>query len=172
MRRKLWIALGVVLFGGVAAGLLLPAIFASRVSTYRPRCRTNLKLIGYAAHLYAYDHDGSFPPTLEGLVPEYLPPNKRRSEFHPLGCPSTPDPGSPGYEYVAGLRSDDAAELVVAYDKDGNHEGGRWELFVDTNVEWFGKQREGEFQAALARTREYLKVKRNDRPAGKRLNGR
>jgi hypothetical protein len=157
MRRGFWIALGVVVVVGLAAGLLLPAICATRESSYHPRCRTNLKLIGYGVHLYADDHDGRFPPSLQELVPEYLPLNRRRPEFHPLGCPSTPDPGRPGYEYVEGLRPGDPAGLVVAYDREGNHEEGRRVLFVAGNVEWFGKQREDEFQAALAKTREHVK---------------
>jgi len=162
MRRKLWIALGVVLLVGVLAGLLLPAICATRESSCHPRCRSHLRLIGYGIHLYADDHDGRFPPSLHELVPEYLPLNKRRPRFHPLGCPSTPDPGSPGYEYVAALRADDPAGLVVARDRAGNHEGGRWVLFVGGNVEWM---KEDKFRAALARTREYLDARSDVRPA-------
>ncbi|MHC4505494.1 MAG: hypothetical protein ACYTFI_19490 [Planctomycetota bacterium] len=172
MRRKLWIGLGVVLLVGVLAGLLLPALQpASEHHGPRSRCRSNLKQIGYGCHLYAIDHDEKFPPGFGHLYPDFLSDSKvflcrmakRATAIEDDGSVPLAD-YSPGmfterhtdYAYVPGLRADDPKHLVVAYSREGNHEGGRWALFIGTNVEWMN---EDEFQAALAKTREYLKAK-------------
>ena len=179
MRRKLWIALGVVLFVGVAAGLILPALRSAREMGTPARCPSMLKQIGYGCHLYAIDHDERFPPSLGHLYPGLI------SDGKVFLCPSAKTAVAleedlaaaalreyrpamfmerhTDYVYVAGLRADDPKHLVVAHDKAGNHEGHRNVLFVGSNVEWM---KDDKFQAALARTREYLKAKETGNVAG------
>ncbi|MHC4253890.1 MAG: hypothetical protein ACYS9X_32655 [Planctomycetota bacterium] len=167
MRRKLLISVGVVLFLGVLTGLLLPAFFAARESSCRPRCRNVLRNIGLALHVWAGDHDDNFPPALGALFPDYLRPDERRRDFPPLACPNAPESLAIGYEYVPGLTQEDGS-LVLAYDKGGNHESGRHVLFVSGDVRWMT---ESDFRTALARTREYLDRRKADRNADARRGG-
>ena len=179
MRRKLWIALGVVLLVGVLAGILLPGLQpASDQCGPRWRCRWNLKQIGYGCHLCAIEHDEKFPPGLGHLYGDLITDGKlflcpmadnaiaiEDDSSVPLAS-YTPDMFTErhtDYEYVAGLSPSDPPDLVLAYDRAGNHDGGRNVLFVGNNVEWM---KEDDFQAALAKTREYLKVKESGRPVG------
>ena len=174
MRRKIWIALGLALVVGVAAHFLLPALAPfPRPRAKRTRCASSLKQIGYGCHLYACDHDEEFPPGLGELYPNYISdgvvfvcPMARNavSLEHDLGValreyePAMFKEKHADYTYVAGLAADGPKDLVIAYDRDGNHDGGRNALFVGSNVEWM---KEDDFQTALAKTQEYLKA-RND----------
>ncbi len=172
MRRKLLIVLGVVTVVGVAAGLIIPAIAASRERPHNYwRCPSNLKQIGYGCHLYSSDFEGAFPPSLGHLYLEFI------SDGRVFLCRSadraSPIEHAPGfslegytpemltdthtdYVYVAGLADSDPEDLVVAYDREGNHPDGRNVLFVGSNVEWMT---EAAFQAALGKTREHLAAK-------------
>ncbi len=173
MRRRLWIAVGaaVVLLGAGTFYLMLPE-YAGEPA--RPaRCRSNLKYIGMSFRLYARDHGDSFPPVLGHLYPD--PIEDGNIFWCPSGGRATPiteadlhegardasdvfGEHNSDYDYVSGLsRANDPPGLVLAHDKDGNHEGGRNVLFIGGNVEWM---KEEEFQAALAKTREYLKARR------------
>ncbi len=42
-------------------GLLLPALAAARENAHGALCKSNLRQIGIATHLYAHDHDGKLP---------------------------------------------------------------------------------------------------------------
>jgi hypothetical protein len=66
----------------------------------------NAKQIGYACHLYAADHDGSYPESLNELFPDYLP--NRAILTSPLE-PGNPDP----YIYKPGLKESSPAGTIL-----------------------------------------------------------
>ncbi len=185
MRRKLLGVLVAVLVLGLLAGLLLPALFASRETSWHPSCRTNLRIIGFGFHMYASDHEERFPPNLEGLFPGYVPSTRPR-ERPPGGvflCPSA-DRAKPvltadlpagaadaaavfreehtDYVYIPGLLATDPPDLILACDKPGNHDAGRLVVPVGGRIEWM---EEPDFQAALAKTREHIARRKAARDA-------
>jgi prepilin-type processing-associated H-X9-DG protein len=161
-----------LVFGAMAATGILVGGFALltwhepchlRESAIRASCKSNLRQIGLACHLYADDHGELFPPNLKSLVPEYLD--------NPLifNCPSTRSQGryrnkslqqaaaESQYTYVgAGIRTSAPASVILAYDKSLDHhdkEGhptGRNVLFADAHVEWWPVPRERELRKRLA----------------------
>ncbi len=65
-------------------------------------------------------------------------------------------PDRVSYEYVAGLRLDKSRELVVAYDRHGNHRGGRNVLMISggsVEVVFWPTARNGELETRLAEQR-------------------
>jgi len=168
MRRKLWIAVGVFTFLCIVAAAILPALMARREHSHHPWCRSNLKQICYACLLYAGDHDETFPPSLGALVPEYVtdgglflcPSGGDAEEFLVSGLPegakdvsSTWGDRHTDYVYVKGLSGAADPECVLAHDKDGNHEGGRWVVFVGGMVSFM---KETGFRAAMERTEAWI----------------
>ncbi len=178
MRRKLWIALGVVLVLALAAGMILQALQPARESTPHPRCWTNLHQIGYALQVYSNDNNDESPPNLGSLFPRFV------EGGHTFRCPHA-DRGTltvtvadlpPGavdassvfadrhtdYRYIPGLTSTYNGACIVVHGRKGDHPPGRWVLTVCSSVQWMTEE---EFQAALAKTREYLKARSDVRPA-------
>jgi prepilin-type processing-associated H-X9-DG protein len=102
-------------------------------------CRDNLKVIGLASSLYAMDHDGVFPGSLQDLYPEY-------HDCLPYwACPTThATPGDPDeidgwsdYVLVPGRTENDERNTILAYCRGGQHgTRGVPVLFVDGRVEW------------------------------------
>lgn len=57
----------------VVGDLLMPSMERTMVVNYRVTADRRAAAVQLAARLYALDHDGNLPPTLEALVPDYLP---------------------------------------------------------------------------------------------------
>lgn len=81
MRRALWKAIGglsILLRTGMVVTAVYFAYFAltnltrSRVQGSVPPCLGMLKNIGTALEMYADDHNGDLPKTLDDLTPRYL----------------------------------------------------------------------------------------------------
>lgn len=103
------------------------------------RCAFNLKEIHKSIEMYARQHDGSYPPDFEALLPGLVP------DLMWCSGDSTPDasgsrPASPrSYVYrAAGVTSSTVTPRhVIAHDKPTNHAGQRMNvLFGDGTVEW------------------------------------
>jgi prepilin-type processing-associated H-X9-DG protein len=143
------VAYSTLLAGGAAAlGFALPATIRQHQLAARKECQAHLERLGVELSLYATTHDGRFPQNLRELVdvsaggpgaaaPPPLPPW--------LLCPGQPLRADVGYEYVPGATKDSPPQTVVAYDRKGNHPGGRNVLFADGTVAWL---REDAFQQA------------------------
>jgi len=53
----------------ILASMLLPALYAAKESARRSLCAGNLKQIGLAFHMYAYDYKGDYPRAEVGCWP-------------------------------------------------------------------------------------------------------
>ncbi len=149
-RRALFAFLAVIL---VALWGLLELAAAGRERAKRAMCRSLLKCgVGYVCHRFAEDHGGHYPLTLGHLYPKHMP------DGHAWLCPSagkataleddpdfSPEDYTPAmfgdthtdYVWVSGLRADDPAHYVLAFDDEWNHDGdGVHVLFIGGNVEW------------------------------------
>jgi len=84
MRRTIIIvvsALGLLLF----IGLITPSLSGPGTPAAFVRAMVEVKNVGIAAHLYADDHQGRLPETLDDLVPNYLPNDAYFSRTRTLG---------------------------------------------------------------------------------------
>jgi prepilin-type processing-associated H-X9-DG protein len=137
----------------VIAALGLPIAYrwleVQRESSGRMPCPSNLRQVGQAIQIYANDHGGAFPATLEPLFDgKYLMPKT-------FICPSSGDTAAGGetpeqvraqlmagdhvsYIYIgAGLTYNHGADYVVAYDRPRNHApDGANILYADGHVDW------------------------------------
>jgi prepilin-type N-terminal cleavage/methylation domain-containing protein/prepilin-type processing-associated H-X9-DG protein len=60
--------LTVIAIIGILAAILIPVVGLVREAAKGSLCRSNLRQIGVAAHLYAADHDDFLPPTRPGNI--------------------------------------------------------------------------------------------------------
>jgi prepilin-type processing-associated H-X9-DG protein len=104
-------------------------------------CQMKLKHIGIAILMYLNGHEHQYPESLDDLLTYF---EGRQA----LVCPGSHEEGyvyekpvTP-WEQVAEARS-----VITAYDKPGNHEGGRNVLFLDGHVQWLTEE---EFQKLWA----------------------
>ncbi|MGD0650119.1 MAG: DUF4190 domain-containing protein [Verrucomicrobiia bacterium] len=125
-------AVGLVMIPMLAA-ILLPGIIqdrAARVKSQEMRCINNVKLIGLACRMYADDHDGKLPRTLDDLMP-YTNNTTKHSV-----CPSAKNQNHYSYAFtgltnVWGVSSD----TVILHEIEANHRGKRTLLYDDGHVE-------------------------------------
>ncbi len=116
-----------------------------RESCCAATCKSNLRQIGLAIHMYADDHKEYFPPDFKALCPYYIDNPKvfkcprghaTYQDFKPGG---TIRPSSTSYAYVPGLKATAPGHVILAYDKvTSDHDGlGRNVVFTDAHVEWW-----------------------------------
>lgn len=91
-------------------------------------CADNLKQLGLGLKLYAAEHDGKCPASLEAIFPEYMPDRTRF--FCPSANHPTPDTGSgplvSDYELIPGVTFDSSSGKVLIQEKSTqNHGPGR-----------------------------------------------
>ena len=147
---------------GGALAFALPTTIRQHQLATRKDCQGHLERLGVELSLYASTHDGRFPKDLKELV-DAQPSPRPSADGHPLpvgegpgeGPSATPEwlrcPGQfpsvdIGYEYVPGAGKDSPPETIVAYDRKGNHPGGRNVLAADGRVTWL---KESVFQQNL-----------------------
>ena len=101
--------LGICVFVlAVLAGIALPVFNAVQDKGLAVRGLAEAKQIGLACKLYAGDHQGDFPPTLDDLVPKYLP------DKHLLVCPLGKGHPESGYDYFGGKTSDPNSKVLLS----------------------------------------------------------
>jgi hypothetical protein len=108
-----YFGIGIVLLTAIAvafavffAGTALPYFSDMQSRGSEMKAVVNAKLIATTCHLYAADHHGVFPRTLDELVPKYLPD---RSNFV---CPLSPQLPM-GYEYYGGTMTDPPDKVLL-----------------------------------------------------------
>ena len=113
---------------------LTPFVRMARERANAIKCADNLRKISLALHLYAADHNDSFPAKLAELYPNYVDDEKT------FDCPATKAPDSPAetdYAYTAGLTEASGPKDIIVRDLDGNHgRFGKNVLKVDGSVGW------------------------------------
>ena len=109
---------------------LAPFLQQAREQARRRACMNNLKSIGLGLLMYADDRNDQLPPDLEfATIGKYL-----ASQPKVLRCPAT---RQNGYVYRgAALTVAHIPSMITAYDKKGNHQGGRNAVFLDGHAEW------------------------------------
>ena len=120
--------------GGVAssvmlASIMVPSLMRARELSKRVISEANLKTVGIACQVYAFDHQEQFPPDLETLADDG---NVARKQ---LISPRDPSPGRCSYVYISGQTLKSNPRNVLAHEPDYDGEGGNV-LFVNGHVEW------------------------------------
>ena len=121
--------------------VMIPFIGQSQQKTERIFCAANLQEIGKAMYIYAKEHNGKFPSTLQTLYDE-----KYLADPRYMDCPATKIKGTvefPEYEYAAGMSVDNPSMDYLVQDKPGNHRGrDRNILTVNGTVIWGNEDKE------------------------------
>jgi hypothetical protein len=112
--------------------LTAPVLGLVRERDKRLTCASHLRQIGLVLQIYAEDHDGKLPESVQSLNEYSMIPEL-------FVCPAT---SSSQYEYDPEATLD--ARGVVMWDRLGNHKEGRNVLFGNGRVEWLTEE---EFQA-------------------------
>ncbi len=102
----------------ILAGLLLPALAKAKEKAQQINCVNNLKQVSLAAHRWANDHDGKFPPNFTAMsnelgTPKILVCPSDRSKTRAMSW-SAFGPGNLTYQYLEpGMDEKSAAQTVV-----------------------------------------------------------
>ena len=112
----------------IAAGFALPVFSKVQERSKATKSLSNAKQIVTACKIYAADYRGKFPPTLQALVPDYLPDAKI---FISPFAPEVPM----GFTYTAGLTDTSRAEAILVEDKFASREHHRVVAHVDGSAE-------------------------------------
>ena len=110
----------------VAAGVALPIFSKAKERSKATKYLNKEKQIGIACKLYAQDNHGKFPPTLEELVPDYIPTAEL---FVSPFAPEVPM----GYDYTAGLTEQSPPDTILLEDKFAPREKERVVVKVDVS---------------------------------------
>ena len=125
----------VFLIAVIIGAIMLPFIRYSQGRMDKIVCANNLREVGLAMYIYAREHEGRFPQTLQALYDEHYLADKKL-----MDCPgsvSVGTPEEPDYVYTTGLTVRDPSLEVLVRDKEKNHrEGGRNVLYVNGEVTW------------------------------------
>jgi len=100
--------LGLIMIAALALGIALPVFAAVKEKAQETKCLSEAKQLALGCKLYASDHDGNYPPTLNQLFPEYLTDKKL------LECPLTKDQPPMGYDYFGGKDTDPSAKVLLS----------------------------------------------------------
>ncbi|MHC4914518.1 MAG: hypothetical protein ACYTGB_03420 [Planctomycetota bacterium] len=169
-RSARWVAIALtamLLVAPAVAGVVwavLPAFRRRGEPARAAVCKSFLRQIGLACHMWADEHDDEMPEALEQLLPRYVDNGKI------FTCPEARHRGLPlpHYYLVRGLRADMPSEKILAYEHPPNHGGEHFcVLFLDAHVECWPISRRAEFEDRLARQiieLEELRLEREQNP--------
>lgn len=140
--------IGIFLIGiMILPAMLLPALSNARDSARKISCVNNLKQIGLALRLYSNVYNDQFPPYDGAKGLEMLRKEGFLEAPKIFVCPSTgTKPAAPGepltedtvdYVYVGGHSEADSVDIVMVYDKDGNHKNYGNTLYLDGHVKGY-----------------------------------
>lgn len=112
----------------IAAGMALPVFSKVQDKGKATKSLSNAKQIGLACKLWALDNDGAFPPSLEVLVPDYIPTTQVFISPFNSTMPM-------GYTYHAGLTENSPPETVLIEDTFAPGAGQNVVVHVDISGE-------------------------------------
>ena len=92
----------------ILAGIALPVFNAVQMKGQQVKALAEAKQVGLACKLYAGDHDGKYPATLDELVPKYL------TDKTLLVCHLTKGGPNEGYDYAGGTESGPAGKVLFS----------------------------------------------------------
>ena len=116
--------LPIIVVIAILAGMALPVFSQVQLRAKQTKSLSQAKQIATGCKIYALDHDGAFPATLEELVPAIV---QDRSVFIcPLSGPSEPM----GYLYFGGKDTDPADKALIV-SKSADRRGKRIVVHVD-----------------------------------------
>ncbi len=140
--------------GGLAStamltSIMLPSLSRARTLSKRTVSGSNLRQIGVACEIYAYDHQGQYPPDLQTLV--------AAGDITDKSLEAPAGPGGPSYAYIAGHTTSSPPHWVVAYEDYPGITKGANVLFADGHVEFI--QPLSRVEERIAQTREEMAAK-------------
>jgi hypothetical protein len=113
----------------IAAAVALPVFSQVEQKGKATKSLSNAKQLATGCKLYAIDNKGKFPPTLQTLVPDYIPNMAIFASPFQTGVPV-------GYDYTPGLTDTSSPSLVLIEDKFAPQVGHvRVVCHVDTSAE-------------------------------------
>ncbi len=110
----------------ILAGIALPVFGQVQLKAKQAKSLSQARQIAVGCKIYASDHEGVFPKTLEELVPEILP--NRDVFICPLSGPAEPM----GYIYFGGKETDPDDNILIV-SKSEDRRGKRIVVRVDTS---------------------------------------
>jgi len=130
-------SLGAVAGGAIGAGILMPALARSRQQARHAVSMTNMKQLGLAVIMYADEHDGKLPDSLEQAKQYYKDSKVLESPLKPKGF------AGPSYIYVSGqtMNTGSPATQIVAYENPEYCKDTINALFLDGHVERMQRDR-------------------------------
>lgn len=139
--------------------IMLPSLARAREITKRAVSASNLRGIGQAAMVYAFDNGKVFPPNFQTLITDGTCTPRQ------LINPSSGRTAGCDYYYVTGLTSDDPRDWIVAYEDPNQHQGeGANVLYVDGTVQFLKEKPGGQFAKEIGRFKAAYESKRGQPP--------
>ena len=113
----------------VVASVLMPAYDRFVLNQFRSQADRRLTAVALALRLYAADHDGKYPQSLEQLVPAYLPavPKDPFAAGDQLLSYSVADPAAPVVYSVGENGRDDGASEMTTRRGQAGAKADRWQ---------------------------------------------
>ena len=126
-------AAGVAGVAGLVSAMTVPAFSRSRGLAKRSMSASNLSQVAIACMIYANDHNGKYPDSIDTLVAGgHLIDQILESPLKPKGF------AGPSYIYVAGQNADSYPENILAYENPAYSSQGVNVLHADCHVQWMG----------------------------------
>lgn len=121
---------------GILAALLLPSLGQAKARAHRVTCAQQLQQLGLAAHSFAHDHDGKFPPRVA--------PAAGGTQFVPTAAPSVGENFAPAFRHLQALSNELVTPKILRCPTDDRVAVGRFvdlqsdnvSYFVAVNAEW------------------------------------
>jgi len=127
--------LGAVAGGGLAMGIVMPALARTRQQAKRMISMANMSQLGKSCLMYAADHKGKLPENFEVMKDYYGDPKVLESPRKPKGC------DGPSYIYIKGQTINMEPGNIIVYENPEICDDKINVLFLDCHVEAMNQKR-------------------------------